>query len=66
MRTGLKEILWLVMAMMLIARSASATDAPRTLAEYHEYIRAWLPPEIFDAALARYPAATDDEARAAR
>ena len=42
-----------------------ASDAPKTLAEYHEYIRAWLPPEMFDATLARYPATTDDEARAA-
>jgi len=42
-----------------------AGDAPKTLAEYHDYVRAWLPADRFDDALTRYPASTDDTARVA-
>ena len=38
-----------------------ARDLPKTLEDYHAFVRARFPAELVDAVLARYPAATDAE-----
>ena len=42
-----------------------ASNAPKSLSAYKDYVRAWLPGEPVDAVLQHYPAATDEEAKAA-
>jgi len=42
-----------------------ASNTPKTVAAYQDYVRAWLPLEPLDSVLQRYPAATDAEAAVA-
>jgi para-nitrobenzyl esterase len=55
---------------VLIGRNAEeglfwASNSPKTLSAFHDYIRAWLPLEPAQSVFQHYPAATDAEASAA-